>query len=259
MKTIAVMQEKGGVGKTTTAASIAYILGEERERSVLVIDGDQQGNISKLFGAYDPEGAGTAELLDSPDEYSAVDLIAGTPYHHIQILPGNGYIMDTNISIARDQEAEQVHRLKNALVPLAPTYDFVICDCGLVLDMTVLNILAAADIIIAPVKFGGFENDALLQLAEHIVDMQGINTGLHFKALLTMRQKNRATEETERWLKEESGFDVFQATVRQSVVVGKATASFLPVPKYAKNCIAAKDYRQVTDELLKSLEERNDA
>ena len=56
MKIIAVMNQKGGIGKTMTAASIAYILGEEKGQKVLVIDADQQGNISMLYGAYDPAG-----------------------------------------------------------------------------------------------------------------------------------------------------------------------------------------------------------
>ena len=56
MKIIAVMNQKGGIGKTMTAASIAYILGQEKGQKVLVIDADQQGNISMLYGAYDPEG-----------------------------------------------------------------------------------------------------------------------------------------------------------------------------------------------------------
>lgn len=256
MKIIAVMQEKGGVGKTTTAASVAYILGEERGKTVLVIDGDQQGNISKLFGV-DWEDEGISNLLESAHgEYKADDVIIHTPYKSIDIIPGSSFIMETNIKIAKDEENEQVHRLKNALDPIAENYDFAICDCGLVLDMTVLNILAAADLIIAPVKFGGFENDALIQLQDHVADMESINPRLKIKPLMTMRQRNVATLETERWLKEESGFETFQTVIRNSVVVGKATSAFVPVPKFARHCIAAEDYRHMTEELLKSMEDR---
>lgn len=64
MKIIAVMSPKGGIGKTTTADSVAYILGEEYEKRVLVLDGDPQGDTSKTFGAYEPEGIGLSELLE---------------------------------------------------------------------------------------------------------------------------------------------------------------------------------------------------
>ena len=64
MKIISVMNQKGGIGKTMTAASVAYILGVEHEKRVLVVDADQQGNISMLYGRYEPDGRGTPELLE---------------------------------------------------------------------------------------------------------------------------------------------------------------------------------------------------
>ena len=64
MKIIAVMSQKGGIGKTMTAASIAYILGEEKGKKVLAVDADQQGNMSMLYGRFEPEGAGLPELLE---------------------------------------------------------------------------------------------------------------------------------------------------------------------------------------------------
>ena len=79
MKIIAVMNQKGGIGKTMTAASIAYILGQEQEKKVLVIDADQQGNISMLYGAYDPEGRGLPDLLENHEReggtYTTSELI----------------------------------------------------------------------------------------------------------------------------------------------------------------------------------------
>lgn len=97
MKTIAVMNQKGGIGKTMTAASIAYILGEEQGKKVLVIDADQQGNISMLYGAYDPEGRGLPDLLENHERdggtYTTYELVQTTPYDRIDIIPCNGYLM----------------------------------------------------------------------------------------------------------------------------------------------------------------------
>ena len=77
MKIIAIMNQKGGIGKTMTAASIAYILGEEHGKKVLIADADQQGNISMLYDRYEPEGIGMSELLERRKEawgiYKATD------------------------------------------------------------------------------------------------------------------------------------------------------------------------------------------
>ena len=97
MKIIAVMNQKGGVGKTMTSAAIAYILGEEMKNRVLIADADQQGNVSMLYGVYDPEGLGMPELLEAHQAaggaYSTKELIQQTTYSNIQIIPANGYLM----------------------------------------------------------------------------------------------------------------------------------------------------------------------
>lgn len=103
MKIIAVMNQKGGVGKTMTSAAIAYILGEEMKNRVLIADADQQGNVSMLYGVYDPEGLGMPELLEAHQAaggaYSTKELIQQTTYSNIQIIPANGYLMRTNAGL----------------------------------------------------------------------------------------------------------------------------------------------------------------
>ena len=88
MKIIAVMTQKGGVGKTVTASSIAYILGEEQKKRVLLVDADQQGNVSMLFGRFEPTGIGMSELLErhraAGGTYSTADLIQTTDYRAIR-------------------------------------------------------------------------------------------------------------------------------------------------------------------------------
>lgn len=98
MKIIAVMSPKGGIGKTTTSDAIAYMLGEEQEKRVLILDGDPQGDTSKTFEAYEPEGTGMSELLERHvsvgGSYRTTDLIRPTQYSHIDIIPANGYKKD---------------------------------------------------------------------------------------------------------------------------------------------------------------------
>lgn len=143
MKIIAVMNQKGGVGKTMTSAAIAYILGEEMKNRVLIADADQQGNVSMLYGVYDPEGLGMPELLEAHQAaggaYSTKELIQQTTYSNIQIIPANGYLMRTNAELLLVEREDQILRFSAAMNEVRTEYDYCIVDCGLLLDMTVEN------------------------------------------------------------------------------------------------------------------------
>ena len=116
MKIIAVMSPKGGIGKTTTSDSIAYMLGEEQGKRVLVLDGDPQGDTSKTFGVYEPGGIGMSELLEKHEcvggTYKTGDLIRPTEYSHVDIIPANGYLMKTDMNLLLKEEDNQVTRLR---------------------------------------------------------------------------------------------------------------------------------------------------
>ena len=143
-------------------------VGEEQEKRVLILDGDPQGDTSKTFEAYEPEGTGMSELLERHvsvgGSYRTTDLIRPTQYSHIDIIPANGYLMQTDMKLLLKQEANQVTRLRDALEEISEAYDYCICDCGRLLDMVVINILLAAELVIAPVKVGGYENEAIHNL-----------------------------------------------------------------------------------------------
>lgn len=258
MRIIAIMSPKGGIGKTTTSDSIAYMLAEEQEKRVLVLDGDPQGDTSKTFGVYEPDGTGMSELLEMHEcvggTYRTGDLIQATEYSHIDVIPANGYLMKTDMNLLLKQEDNQVTRLREALQEVSDAYDYCICDCGRLLDMVVINILLAAELIIAPVKVGGYEIEALQNLKEQIEDLKDINPDLRIKALMTMKQKNKTSLEVEEWLRTESGFDMFDTTIRRSIVAEKSTTALIPLPKFSKHGIVTQDYRCVVDEIIKEME-----
>lgn len=257
MKIIAVMSPKGGIGKTTTADSIAYILGEEHGKRVLVLDGDPQGDTSKTFGCYEPEGIGMSELLERHEcvggNYHMSELIQVTEYSNIDIIPANGYLMKTDMNLLMRQEENQVTRLRDALAEVTGAYDYCICDCGRLLDMVVINILIASDMIIAPVKVGGFENEALYNLAEQVEDLKEINPDLRIKGLMTMRQNNKTSLDFEVWLETASGFEMFTSAVRRSIVAEKASMAMQPLPKFSRRCNTSQDYRSVVHELMREV------
>lgn len=255
MKIIAVMIEKGGAGKTTTAAALACILAARGSR-VLAVDADQQGNLSTLFGVADPEDKGLAALLeDVHGEVTVADVVKNTRYFGVNVIPANGYLMDTNTEIATDTENDQVRRLRAALGTreVQATYDFAIVDCGLLLDMTVLNALVAADLVVVPVKMGGFEAAALAHMADTIEQLHGLNDGLLLRSFYTMKQKNAASEDFEEWLKTFDRCQAFHATVSRSVIVEKASIAQQPVTVYRPRCKVSREYDALAAEIMEVL------
>ena len=257
MKIIAVMTQKGGVGKTVTASSLAYILAEEHRKRVLLVDADQQGNASMLFGRFEPTGIGMSELLErhraTGGTYATADLIQATDYQYIDIITANGYLMRTNMNLLLNEKEDQIARFAAAMLEVQEAYDYCVVDCGLLMDMTVTNVLVAADLVIVPVKIGGFELEAITNMDEQLEDLRSLNDRIHMKVLMTMRQKNQTSMQVEEWLKASSGQDCFETAIRRSIIAEKATMARLPLPVFSKNGVVAKDYRAVVRELMGDL------
>lgn len=256
MKIVAIMNQKGGIGKTMTAASVAYILGEEKGKRVLAVDADQQGNMSMLFERFEPEGIGLPDLLEhhtaAGGTYKAADVIQTTPYSNIDIIPCNGYLMRTNMNLLLNEREDQFLRFASAMIEVSEAYDFCIVDCGLLMDMAVMNVLVAADMVIIPVKVGGFEIEAVTATQEQVEDLRSLNAGIRTKVLMTMRQKNMTSLQVEKWLKR--GTNCFRTSIRRSIMAEKATMAHLPLPKFSRSCVVANDYRDMTEELLEEME-----
>ena len=244
-----------------SASSIAWILGEEEEKHVLIVDADQQGNISMLYERYDPEGRGMSELLEdhraAGGQYSTIDLIQTTPYKYIDIIPANGYLMRTNMKLLLLEQGDQVLRFRAAMEEVAAAYDYCIVDCGLLMDMAVTNVLAAADLVIVPVKIGGFEIEAADNMAEQLDGIRQINEKIGMKLLMTMRQKNKTSLQVQEWLETGSGYKCFKTAVRRSITAEKSTMAHVPLPVFSKRGGATQDYRAVTHELMKEWRDRD--
>lgn len=168
---------------------------------------------------------------------------------YIDIIPANGYLMRTDMNLLLKQEENQITRLRDALQEVGGAYDFCICDCGRLLDMVVINILSAARLVIAPVKVGGFENEAIHNLEEQIEDLKEVNPGIGIKVIMTMRQKNKTSLDMETWLRKEYGRNMFATSVRRSIVAEKATIAMKPIPEFSRHGIVVQDYRSIVDEI----------
>lgn len=255
MRVIAVMNQKGGIGKTMTASSIAYILG--REKKVLICDGDQQGNISLLYNRYDPEGQGMSELFENHQAaggtYATTDLIQTTPYRNIDIIPANGYLMQTNALLLQEKGEDQILRFAAAMKEVATVYDYCVVDCGLQMDMVATNVMPVADLVIVPVKAGGFEVKAIDDMKSQIEAFESINPNIHMMVLMTMWKKNKTALQVEEWLRTESGYKCFNTIVKNSIAAENSTIAFKPLPEYSKRSVTTKDYWRVVEQVIQEL------
>lgn len=257
MRVITVMNQKGGIGKTMTASSIAYILGEGWGKKVLICDADQQGNISILYSRYDPEGQGMSELFENHQAaggaYATTDLIQTTPYKHIDIIPANGYLMQTNALLLQEQGEDQILRFAAAMNEVRSVYDYCVVDCGLQMDMVATNVMPVADLVIVPVKAGGFEVKAIDDMKSQIESFETINPNIRMKVLMTMWKKNKTALQVEEWLKTESGYKCFNTVIKNSIAAENSTIAFKPLPEYSKRSMTTKNYWRLVEEIRQDL------
>lgn len=258
MVVIAVVGLKGGVGKTTTATNVAYLLANEHKKRVLLADADCQGNASTVFGMDDSGLEGMAELMSAAleneaDTWDIHDFIYESAYG-VDIIPADGYLLEVNGKIIAQEEHNQVHILSNYLQQCRGEYDFCIIDCGLQLDMTVSNAILASDFVITPVRAGGFELSALDNLLTQIEYLRDMKSDIEVVSLFTMFQNNKVHRDLEEWFHNQKQIDMFENHIRNSVVVTRNSLNGGPLAYRSKNSNPVKDYRSVVNELLKRLE-----
>lgn len=257
MKTIVIADQKGGVGKTTTAMALAYLLREEGKRTLL-IDADQQGNATDTYRA-SIDGAVTlydvildnnrADILEAIQHTAAGDIIAGDP------------LLKRADTILAD-DLEGLYRLSDAIASLEGRYDYVVIDTGPSLNTTLYNCLVAADEVIIPVAADRYSIVGLSQLDEAICAVKRRhNTKLHvFGLLLVMYNERtiigRAARETMEHDAEMMGTKLFSTPIRRSVSCQMAQAAKKPLFEYDDKCSVAQDYRAFFEEFKKALPDK---
>ena len=139
MKTISIINLKGGVAKTLTTISMAHILSEKHGKRVLVIDNDKQGNTSKSFGVHSYERKSIADImLDRDTDLSEV--IQHTQYDHLDIIPANMMLLKANIQVMMDSSRQQQTRLRAALRRVTDQYDYCLIDNAPDINISIINI-----------------------------------------------------------------------------------------------------------------------
>lgn len=249
MKIISVSNQKGGVGKTTTATTLAYGLGL-RGKKVLLVDCDPQGNSTDTWRAKNTSGYPTlSDLLFSNEP--AAECIQRTEVGHI--LAGDPILEDAEKHL---QGFKGYFRLKNRLAEIAEMYDHIIIDTPPNLGLLLQNALIAASGVIVPVTCGRYALQGMSRFTETVADVKSQpNPELQVLGLLLVRYDGRTllAREVEAGLPELTqtlGTGVFETKIRRTEEVEKAQAARMPLQRYSPTSTAASDYADFIDELI---------
>jgi len=223
MKTISIINLKGGVAKTISAINIAYTLVAVHGKKVLLIDNDKQGNTSKFFDLHDDDDKSLADLLTERD-CSVKSVIKNTAYEGLDVIPANMNLLRANKEILLDVSRPQQTRLRKALSQLNDEYDYCIIDNAPDINMTVINALVASDDVLVPIKVDKFTFDGLELLVDQIKDVKEFNDNITFKGcFITMFQKNGVNVQGCEYLFSSTSYPLFHTVIRKTVKVDETT------------------------------------
>lgn len=242
---LSIALQKGGVGKSTTAQALASTLGF-RQKKVLLIDMDSQGNTTYSSGVDDPKHTVFDVLAE---DCRADEALIHCKYY--DLLAADTYL--TNIEMAEDVEATL---LKNALEPLRNAYDFIIIDTPPALGNLSFNSLVASDYVVIPTDPRPFALQGLGKLHETIKSIQNnLNPSIKVAGILLVKYHdrtilNRDIKAMAEDYAKKMGTVVFDTSIRESIVVAEAQTLQKPLIDYAKKSKPNMDYEAFTDELL---------
>lgn len=246
-KTFVFVNQKGGVGKTTSAINIgAYIA--LAGKKVLLVDFDSQGNMSSGVGVSKDKPT-IYELMAG--QASINDAIKHSAVNGLDAISASIDLSGAAIELV-DQENREYY-LKNALAPVKDFYDYILIDCPPSLGILTLNGLAAADAVLIPMQCEFFALEGITLLLETVQQVQqGINPDLQIGGLFfTMYDsRTRLAQDVVRQVKSYFKDVVFNTIIPRNVRLSEAPSNGKPICLYDPNCVGAKSYHQLADEVI---------
>jgi chromosome partitioning protein len=260
MKIIAVANQKGGVGKTTTSVNLGCALAEEGLR-ILIIDLDPQANATSSFGLQELEGETLYEpLLGS---VSIAEKILPTRVERVFIVPADLDLAGAEVEIARMEN--HLTRLADTLAPLRSdeTFDYVLLDCPPSLGILMTNALAAADELLTPIQCEYFALEGLVKIVRIIEQVRdsGANDRLEIGGIVMTMFDSRTnlSAQVVADVREHFGERVYETVIPRTVRLSEAPSFGKSILEYDTNGTGARAYRALAKEFIRRHEPRESA
>ena len=246
---ISIANQKGGVGKTTTAVNLSASLAAA-DKACLLIDCDPQGNTTTGLG-----------IDKSNLEYGLYDFILGstsdknviidTPFSGLSIIGANPSLIGAEVELATSEQRE--YRMRNGLLPLTSKYDFILLDCPPSLGFLTLNALAASDAVLVPLQCEYYALEGLTQLLDTLKAVKkGLNRALKLAGIvLTMYDsRNNLSQQVEAEVRNHFRGTVFETIIPRNVRLSEAPSYGLPIIHYDIKSKGAQSYLSLARELI---------
>lgn len=255
MRTIAIMNNKGGVGKTATTINLADIISREKKKRCTIFDIDGQRNLTRFFFPdLDLEKVVTTADLLLGNGDAAWDSNLQMVSETLGVVPGTPVLYDLDVAAVTRDERCRIHRrafveFKRAM-EADGTEDFLLFDCPPGFTSASCAALMAADEVIIPVVIDGFNFDGIADMRRQILNMRKVNTSIHISGVLINQwHRSELVLQGEALLR---GLDIhtFDTVIRRSEKVPESTVAKSPIRLYSPRSAASMDFRSWVDELL---------
>lgn len=246
-KIIAVANQKGGVGKTTTCINLTACL-TEKGKKVLLADYDPQGNSSSGMGVSKHSRPNSYDVLVHGED--AASAIVSLPYG--DVLPSNAELSGAEVELVEMEQRE--FRLKKALRAVDPYYDYIFIDCPPSLGLLTLNAFAAADSLLVPLQCEYYAMEGIADLRNTIrLTQKYLNKALTIEGILLTMYDNRLSfaSQVAEEMRGYFGDKVYETIIPRNVRLSEAPSHGLPITEYDRSSKGGKAYMQAAEEFLR--------